>query len=95
MVEVRILNLGEPSPKPTGDYVQVITRKEHEDNPGNIVSDIEHFGLNEDGSTESMSRETKDVGFEEAIEMARAYAEAHSVPIVFAADRTAQNISRS
>ena len=95
MVEIRILNVDEPSPKATGDYVQVITRKEQEGNPGNLVSDIEHFGLSQDGSTKSMARETRDVGFKEAIEHARDYAEAHDVPIVYATDRSAQDIGRS
>lgn len=94
-VEIRILNVDDPSPKANGDYMQVITRKEHEDNPGNIVSDIEHFTLNEDGSSKSLSRETRDVGFKDAIRSARDYAETHDVPMVYATDRTAQDLPRS
>ena len=94
MVEIKIVNVDEPSPKASGDYVQVITRLEREDDPGNIVSDIEHFSL--DGGTEkSMSRETRDIGFKEAIKAARDYAEAHDVPMVYATDRTAQDVARN
>ena len=56
---------------------------------------IEHFGLNDDGSPKSLSRETRDIGFKEAIEAARDDAEAHSVPIVHATDRTAHDIGRN
>ena len=93
MVEVKIVNVDDPSPKATGDYVQVISRKEQERDPGNIVSDIEHFSLDDNGTEKSMSRETRDIGFNEAVEAARAYAEAHDVPIVYATDRTARDIA--
>ena len=92
MVEIKIININDPSPNATGQYVQVITRIEHEDDAGNIVSDIEHFSL-DDGTQKSKSRETRDIGFTEAIEVARDYAETHDVPIVYATDRTAQEVS--
>ena len=82
-----------PSPKAAGDYVQVITRTEQEDDPGNFVSDIEHFSLGDDGAEKSMSRETRNIGFKKAVEAARDYAEAHDVPIVYATDRTAQDLA--
>ena len=92
MVEIKIVGVDDPSPNATGDYVQVITRIEHEGDPGNVVSDIEHFSL-DGGARKSMSRETRDIGFEQAIEVARDYAETHDVPIVYATDRTAQDVS--
>ena len=95
VVDIKIVGVDDPSPKATGDYLQVITRKEQEKNPGNIVSDIEHFTLAEDRSQKSMSRETRDIGFREAIAVARDYAEAHDVPVVYATDRTAQDIVQS
>ena len=93
MVEIKIVNVDDPSPKATGAYVQVITRIEHEADPGNIVSDIEHFSLDDDGIQKSMSRETRNIGFNEAVETARVYAETHDVPIVYATDRTAKDVS--
>ena len=93
MVEIKIVNVDDPSPKAVGDYVQVITRTEQENDPGNFVSDIEHFSLGDDGIEKSKSRETRDIGFKEAIEAARSYAEAHDVPIVYATDRTARDLA--
>jgi hypothetical protein len=93
MVDVRILKAGDASPNADGEYIQVITRQEQEGNPGNIVSDIEHFTLERDGSLQLLARETRDIGFMAAVDEARSYAERHDVPIVYATDRTARDFA--
>ena len=90
MVEVKIVTTGDSLPKVDDDYVQVITRKEQEGNPGNFVSDIEHFSLEIDAPQKSMSRQTRNIGFNDTIDSAKRYAEDHDVPVVYATDHTAR-----
>lgn len=91
MVEVTIVGVDEASPKASGDYIQVITRRDQTD-PGKFVSDIEHFTLKSDGSATSNGRNIKDIGFKDAIEHARDYAEKQGVDQVYATDRTAADM---
>ena len=94
MAEVRIVGVDESSPNASGEHIQLITRFDQPERPGRIVSDIEHFSLQgADGVSTSVSRETRDIGFKEAICVAEAYASKHDIPIVYATDRTSGDIA--
>ena len=93
MAEIKIVGVDEPSPNAVGEYVQLITRFDQPDQPGRIVSDIEHFSLKSDGQLDSISRETRAIGFREAIVAAEAYASERNVPIVYATDRTSADLA--
>lgn len=91
MVDVTILHPNDEMPVASGDYVQVVARQSLE-NPGEFVSDIEHFTLDQNGAETSLGRETKSVGFERAVELARQYADAKGVDQIYAMDRTAEDL---